>query len=137
MASASTWLHFIYMYSARNLECSCADSRGQDTSPSQVHSQQCWYSCAAEYTAANRGKLKCLRFKREPCPVWGSNPRHTYINAVLLLNKICFNVMFSSIRHHIQKYSRNKPIPNSWMMNVVGILLSRETMVCAVFVNSG
>ena len=37
------------------LECSCTDSPGQDASPSQVPSQQCWYSFAAEYTEANWG----------------------------------------------------------------------------------
>ena len=43
-------------FSASNyLECSCTDSPGQDASPSQVRSQQCWYSFAAEYTEANCG----------------------------------------------------------------------------------
>ena len=40
----------------KHLECSCADSHGRDATPSQVSSQQCWYSFAAEYTEANRGK---------------------------------------------------------------------------------
>ena len=43
-------------FSASNLECSCTDSPGQDASPSQVPSQQCWYKFAAEYTEANLGK---------------------------------------------------------------------------------
>ena len=40
----------------KQLECSCTNSPGQDASPSQVSSQQCWYSFAAEYTEANQGK---------------------------------------------------------------------------------
>ena len=43
-------------FSVKQLECSCTGSPGQDASPSQVPSQQCWYSFAAEYTEANRGK---------------------------------------------------------------------------------
>ena len=44
-------------FSATNyLECSCTDSPGQDASPSDVPSQQCRYSFAAEYTEANWGK---------------------------------------------------------------------------------
>ena len=35
---------------------------GQDASPSQVPSQQCWYSFAAEYTKADGGKLNCISF---------------------------------------------------------------------------
>ena len=56
-------------YALSNLECSYTDSPGQDASPSQVPSQQCWYSFAAEYTEASWGKFNCLSFKSEPCPV--------------------------------------------------------------------
>ena len=63
-------------FSASNLEYICTDSPGQDASPSQVPSQQCWYSFAAELTEANwlPAKWNCLSFKSEPRPVWGSNP---------------------------------------------------------------
>ena len=39
----------------KQLECSFTDSPEQDASPSQVPSQQCRYSFAAEYTDATRG----------------------------------------------------------------------------------
>ena len=42
-------------FSASNLNAVVGptDSPGQDASPSQVPSQQCWYSFAAEQTEAN------------------------------------------------------------------------------------
>ena len=43
-------------HSVSNLDCSYTDTPGLDTSPSQVPSQQCWYSFAAEYTEAKWGK---------------------------------------------------------------------------------
>ena len=46
---------FIYR---KQLECSCTDFPGQDANPSQVPSQKCWYSFAAEYTEANWGLMK-------------------------------------------------------------------------------
>ena len=54
--------------SASNLECSCTDSPGQDASPSQVLSQQCWYSFAAEYTEANWGLMKLPKLQKRTMP---------------------------------------------------------------------
>ena len=54
-------------FSASNLECSCSDSPGQDASPSQVPSQQCLYSSAAEYTEANWGnEIACASNRSMP-----------------------------------------------------------------------
>ena len=50
-----TWFH-LAQATVIKYKSSCIDSPGQDASPSQVPSQQCWYSFAAEYTEANRGK---------------------------------------------------------------------------------
>ena len=50
------------------LECSCIDSPGQDASKSQLPSQQCWYTFAAEYTEANWGQMKLPRLQRRTMP---------------------------------------------------------------------
>ena len=43
-------------FSSSNVESSCTDPPGQVASPSQVRSQQCWYSFAAKYTEETWGK---------------------------------------------------------------------------------
>ena len=50
------------------LECSCIDSPGQDASKSQLPSQQCWYTFAAEYTEANWGQMKLPSLERRTMP---------------------------------------------------------------------
>ena len=61
-------------FSASNLECSCTDSPGQDASPSQIPSQQCWYSFAAEYTEANWGLMKLPELQKLAMPSVGIEP---------------------------------------------------------------
>ena len=68
-------------FSASNLECSCTDSPGQDASPLQAPSQQCWYSFTTEYTEANRDKINCLSFKSELGPVRDSSGARLCVNA--------------------------------------------------------
>ena len=61
-------------FGVSNLECSCTDSPGQDASPSQVPSQQCWYSFAAEYTEANWGLMKLPKLQRRTMLSVGIEP---------------------------------------------------------------
>ena len=59
----------------KQLECSCTDSPGQDASPSQVPSQQCWYSFPAEYTEANWGlQQKLPKLQKRTMPGVGIEP---------------------------------------------------------------